>query len=330
MADAPPIRWGILGTGTIARAMAAELRALPDAALLAVGSRAQATADAFAASFGIPRSYAAYELVADDPDVDVVYVATPHALHRQNALACLDAGKAVLCEKPFALNEREAREMVGAARARGGFLMEAMWTRFLPAVDEALRRVGAGEIGEVRMVSADFGFRDEEPEPRSLLFDRLLGGGALLDVGVYPVWLAVHLLGEPQRVASLADVGATGVDEQCAAVLGFADGALATLHAAIRTETGQHAEISGTRGRIRLHAPWWRAAGFTLSRPDQPDQVVERPPEGSGYRHEAREVMRCVRAGLAESERMPHADTLRVMRTLDRIREPWGLRYPGE
>lgn len=323
-----PIRWGILGTGNIAKQFARGLAVIPDAELLAVGSRSAATADAFADAFGVPRRYATYEELAADADVDVVYISTPHPMHAPNTLLCLKAGRHVLCEKPFAVNTREASEMVRTARERKLFLMEAMWTRFLPVVAQAREWLRDGRIGEPRMVLADFGFRagwDEE----SRLLNREMGGGALLDVGVYTVSFASMVFGTPpDRVSGLADIGATGVDEQAGMVLGYPGGALAVLSTAVRTNTPHHAYILGTEGSIHIHPPFWHATQATLALSGDRNETVELPYEGNGYNCQALEVMRCLRAGLLESPVMPLDESLAIMQTMDRIREQWGLRYP--
>jgi predicted dehydrogenase len=322
-------RWGILGTGNIARQFATGLQALPDATLAAVGSRSQEAADAFGAQFGAARRHASYEALAADPEVDAIYVATPHSMHRENTLLCIEHGKPVLCEKPFAINAAQSEEMVAAARARGVFLMEAMWTRFLPLLGRMRALLDARVIGEVRMLQADFGFRTGV-NPKGRLFDPALGGGALLDVGIYPVSLASMVLGQPSRVASMADIGSTGVDEQAAIILGYENGQLALLSTAIRTSTPHEARIMGTNGLIRLHDQWWRGTGMTLAVSGQEPQRIDEPIAGNGYNYEAAEVARCVRAGLLESETMPLDETLAIMRTLDAVRAQWGLRYPME
>jgi predicted dehydrogenase len=323
------IRWGILGTGGIAKRFAQGLAVLPDAELVAVGSRSQAAADAFGDAFDVPHRHASYAALSEDPDVDVVYVATPHSLHRDNSLLCLQAGKAVLCEKPFAINTVEADEVIALARKNGRFLMEAMWTRFLPVVERARRLLAEGAIGEVRMISVDFGFR-APLDPHSRLFDLRLGGGALLDVGVYCVSLASMVFGTPARIASMAHLGQTGVDEQAAVILGYDGGQLAVLTAAIRTNTPQEALLLGTEGQIRIHSPWWRPTTLTLSIQGQEDEVMHFPFEGNGYNYEAAEVMRCLRAGRSESHVLPLDETMAIMRTMDQIRAQWDLRYPME
>ncbi|MCW5852087.1 MAG: Gfo/Idh/MocA family oxidoreductase [Anaerolineae bacterium] len=323
------VRWGILGLGNIARQFAKDLPRVSDSRLVAVGSRTQATADAFGAEFGAPHRYASYAEVARDPDVDAIYIATPHTLHHENALLCLNAGKAVLVEKPFAVNASQARAVVATARARGLFAMEAVWTRFLPIIVRLREMIAEGAIGEVRMVQADFGFRTSF-NPTHRLFDPALGGGALLDVGIYPVSLASMLLGTPSNIVGLAHLGQTGVDEQAGMVLSYPGGGLAVLSTAIRTTTPQEALIFGTEGYIRIHSPWWHSTRLTLSRPQQEDEVMEAPLQGIGYQYEAAEVVRCLQAGRMESDVMPLDETVAVMTTLDELRRQWGLRYPTE
>ncbi len=323
------MHWGILGTGNIAAQFARGLAALDDAELIAVGSRTAESAAAFAERFNIPHRHAGYDALADDGDVDVVYVATPHPLHHSNTLLCLRAGKAVLCEKPFALNAHEAADMIAEARRRKLFLMDAMWTRFLPHMAHIRDLVANGAIGEVRMVKADFCFRTTF-DPQHRLFDLALGGGALLDVGVYPMALASMVFGAPAQIKSVADVGATGVDEQVGVVCRYERGQLAILSAATRTDTPHEAIIAGTDGCIRVHHSWWAPTSFTLERSGHPAATITPPLVGNGYNYEAAEAMRCIRAGATESAVMPLDETLNIMRTLDTLRAQIGVRYPGE
>jgi predicted dehydrogenase len=322
-------RWGILGTGNIASQFAKGLSVLDDAELVAVGSRTAEPARAFGERYGVPRRHASYAELASDPDVDAIYVASPHTYHKEHTLLCLAAGKPVLCEKPFAINAAEAEQMVAAARERGLFLMEAMWTRFLPHIARLRELLAAGAIGEVRQVRADFSFRAEF-DPQHRLFNPALGGGGLLDVGIYPAALASMILGAPAQIAALADLGATGVDEQAALVFGYPAGQLAVLTCATRTNAIHEALILGTRGHIKLHEAWWRPSSLTLSVDGQPDEEFAPEAVGNGYNYEAAEVMRCVRAGRRESEIMPLDETLALARTFDTVREQWGLRYPSE
>ena len=322
-------RWGILGTGAIAKQFVQGLRSLPEAHVFAVGSRSEASAAKFADRRNIPRRHASYEDLASDPDVDVVYIATPHPFHAQNATLCLQAGKAVLCEKPFCVNAAEAERVVELAREKRLFTMEGMWTRFFPLMEEVRRLVSEGAIGEVRMLNVDFGFR-ADLDPASRLFDQRLGGGALLDVGVYCVSFASMVLGRPSGFVGLAHLGETGVDEQASVILEHEGGRLANLSIGIRTTTPQEATIMGSEGHVRIHTPWWRPTSMTISRPDTEDETVEAPASGNGFNYEAAEVMRCLEAGKTESDVMPLHETVSVMRTMDGIRAAWGLRYPGE
>jgi predicted dehydrogenase len=305
------------------------LNTLPDAEVLAVGSRSEVSAERFAEERGVPRRYASYEDLAADPDVDVVYVATPHPFHAENAELCLGAGKAVLCEKPFTVNAGEAERVVGLARERGLFLMEGMWTRFFPLMERVREMTSNGEIGELRMLTADFGVRFDL-DPASRLFALELGGGALLDVGVYCVSLASMVLGPPVRNAGLSQLGETGVDEQAAVVLEHEAGRLSNLTMGIRTATPHEATILGTEGYLKIHAPWWRPTTMTVSRPSREDGTIEEPVTGNGFNYEAAEVMRCLDEGRTESDVMPLDETISVMRTMDELRAAWDLRYPSE
>jgi len=324
-----PVRWGILGLGDIATKFATGLTGCPGACLLAVGSRTQDKADAFAHAQGAARAYGSYAALVADPDVDVVYVATPHTGHREAALLCLRAGKAVLCEKPITVNAGECAELIRCARRARVFLMEAMWTRFVPAMVQVRRWLAAGAVGDVRMVTADFGFRSAgDPLHRHL--NPALAGGGLLDVGVYTLAMASMVLGRPRDIIGRCHLGATGVDEQAAMLLTYAGGRLATLSCAVCTETPQEARILGTRGSI--HIPkFWHAAEATLTTYADKQRVTYAPGlKVNGYEYEAMEVGRCLRQGLLESPVMPLAESLAIQRQMDALRRQWGLRYPGE
>lgn len=323
-----PLRWGILGTGGIAHKFATGLSVLDDALAVAVGSRTQAAADKFADEFNIPRRHASYEALANDPDVDAIYIATPHPFHKDNTILCLNAGKAVLVEKPFAINITEAQAMVDVARTKRVFLMEAMWTRFLPAIVRAHEFIASGAIGEVRMLNADFGFRTSV-NPKGRLFDLALGGGALLDVGIYPLSLASALFGPPRTIATAAHLGVTGADEQTAIVLSYDQGQLALLSSATRTNTVHEALIYGTDGYIRI-PDWWHAQKLILNVNGKPSETLDIPHLGNGYGHEAIEVAQCLRMGKLESATMSLDESLSIIRTMDTIRAEWGLKYPSE
>lgn len=323
-------RWGIISTGNIANRFVHDLALLEEAEVAAVGSRTLEAAEEFAGERCIPRTYGSYEELAADPGIDVVYIGTPHPLHMPNTMMCLDAGKAVLCEKPLGMNAGQAGEMVKAARERNLFLMEGMWTHFFPVAARARELIADGRIGDVRMVHADFGFRMEW-DPASRLLDPGLGGGSLLDVGVYPVAMAQMAFGgEPKDVTAIAHMGETGVDEQAGIVLGFESGGLAVLSCAVRTHTETETRIYGTDGWIRIRSPFFKPDRLAVGSGRDVTEEAAIEIEGHGFTYEIREVIRCLAAGELESPVMPHANSLGVMRTLDRIREQCGLRYPGE
>ncbi|HEX5345394.1 MAG TPA: Gfo/Idh/MocA family oxidoreductase [Duganella sp.] len=327
-----PIRWGILGTGKIAKAFATALRDTPDAKLVAVASRSVDSATTFGQQYGAERFHGSYQALADDPDVDVIYIGTPHPMHHENALMCLNGGKAVLVEKSFTMNRRQAEDIINLARAKKLFVMEAMWTRFMPAVAEAKRIVDSGEIGKPANVSADFGFTsDAGPEHR--LFAPELGGGALLDLGIYPLSMASFFLGAVTGVKAQAEMTATGVDMQTAFTLSHEGGAVSSCACSLRSRTPTELTISGTKGFLRLHDRFHSTDSFTVTVVDgasRNERTVTLPKSGNGYTHEAQEVGRCIRAGLIESPVMPHAETLAIMGTLDEIRAQIGLRYPAD
>lgn len=320
-------RWGILATGGIAATFVADLKLLPQAEVVAVGSRTPAAARRFADAHDIPRAYGSWTGLVEDPEVDVIYVATPHSAHHEAAALCLRAGKPVLCEKPFALNLAQSEDLVRIAAATGTFLMEAMWMRTIPAVRRAVEVIRDGAIGKVSAVYADFGLAGPFP-PDHRLRDPRLGGGALLDLGVYPVSLAQFVLGAPERVAAVAALTPEGVDENTAIALGYADGAIASLHAGIAGRTPTVATVVGTGGRVELPALFFRPERFRLIRGEEVE-VHEAPLRGNGMGYEAEEVMRCLAEGRTESELVPLTETLAVMRTLDEIRALVGVRYPG-
>jgi predicted dehydrogenase len=337
------VRWGILSTGYIANLFAEGLTAVEDAELRAVGSRSRSSADRFSERWQVPNRHSSYEALANDPEVDVIYIGTPHPYHYRHALVCLEAGKHVLVEKPFAMNARQAREMIALARTKGVFLMEAMWTRFLPAMVQVRQWLADGEIGDVEMVRANLSFMTEF-DIKSRLFAPELGGGALLDVGIYPISFAHMIFGSPKTISSTACLGQTGTDDRSAYLFGYDGGKTALLSSAVRLGVPVEAEIIGTEGYIRIHEPWINPRVLTLARPAAPGvqarlifegnvfdtQTVHVPTRGNGYNYEAVEVGQCVRAGQLESRILPLDESLAIMETLDAIRAQWGLTYPDE
>jgi predicted dehydrogenase len=323
------IRWGIISTGGIARKFAAAVQLVDDAEVVAVGSRTQKSADVFGSKFDIPRRYSSYQALVDDPDIDAIYVATPHNFHKDNTLLALDAGKPVLCEKPFAVNVGEAEEMVARAKEKGLFLMEAMWTRFLPAMVGLRKVIESGWLGDIQMLAADFGFKAVF-DPKGRLFNPELAGGALLDIGVYPIALASMIFGKPQRIQSSARIGETGVDEQNAMIFDYHGGKLSVLNTTVTAATPCEAHVIGTNGRATVHGMWHEARSFTVVTPDGEKELFDHNYGDNGFEFQIQEVGACLRAGHTESAIMPLDESLEIMETMDTIRAQWGMKYPME
>jgi predicted dehydrogenase len=313
-----PLRWGILGTGGIAKTFAEDLRLTDSGIVAAVGSRDQATADRFADEFGIEARHAGYESLVADPEVDVVYVATPHPSHRENAILALRAGKPVLVEKPFAMNAAEAAEIVAVAREEKLFAMEAMWTRFLPHIALIRDWLAAGALGEIVTVTADHGQWFAE-DPGFRLFAPELGGGALLDLGIYPVSFAAMILGPPNRIAAVIDPAFTGVDAQTSMVFGYESGAQAVLTCTLRAKSPTRAAIVGTDARIEIDGDFYAPATVTLLPRDGEPTRIESTHEGRGLRHQADEVARRLAAGDLESPLMGLDESIAIMETMDAV-----------
>jgi predicted dehydrogenase len=322
------IGWGILGCGKIARKFAEDLRLVEDAQLVAVASLDANRGNEFAQTFHASRVHAQYELLAKDPEVDVIYIATPHGFHHEHTMLCLKHRKAVLCEKAFALNTRHAKEMIDFARKQKTFVMEAFWTKFLPQYQKAIEIIRSGTIGEVKWIQADFGFNAGQPVPPRLI-DPRLGGGSLLDIGIYPVFLAQSILGKPSEIFATMTPYNTGVDEQCTMTMKFPNGALAALSSTLAAETPVEAVIAGTKGRIMLKDRFHNASAILelATGKDEPRPVDVHREDGHGYQFEARHVGECLRKGLTESPVMTHEDTIMQMETLDAIRKICGIRY---
>jgi predicted dehydrogenase len=313
-----PLGWGLIGTGGIAATFAADLRVTESGRAAAIGSRTMESANRFADRFDIPNRHASYEALVADPEVDVVYVATPHPMHHHDALLALRAGKPVLVEKAFTMNAAEAEDLVTTARAEGLFLMEAMWTRFLPHVAEIRRLLAEEALGRIVTVSADHGqWFAEDPDFR--LFAPELGGGALLDLGVYPVSFASMILGKPDRIVSLADPAFTGVDGQTSMLFGYASGAQAVLSCTLFAKTPTRGTIVGTDARIEIEGNFYAPTSFDVISRTEERTHFEEPHEGRGLWHEADEVARCLREGLLESPLMPLDETVSIMETMDAV-----------
>lgn len=355
-------QWAIIGTGAIAHAFANGLKALPDAHLLAVSSREISKANAFAQTHHIPHPYASHQDMLQNPHIEAVYIAAPHTAHKQLALDCIDAGKAVLVEKPFTLNAAEAQEIINRAQEKGVFCMEAMWMRFTPLMQHVKTLMTQQAIGNIRLIQASLGFKSPD-NPQNRFFNLALGGGALLDLGVYPLNLIFWLLGKPDTIQSSVHIGRTGVDEQAGIILGYQTGPIAVISTSNRTYCANEALIQGETGSLRIHDPLVKPEYLTLRHFGTPSdgdsstlkekarqfeparQVYHRlkqvksrllsdathiPCQGNGYNYEAAEVQSCLRAGKLESDIMPLAETLQIMQAMDTLRREWHLQYPQE
>ncbi len=324
------IRWGIIGTGNIAAKFATALNSMEDSSLDGVASRKDTRAKEFAARFGIGKSYGSYEELAKDPDIDVIYIAVPHTEHKRMSELCIKNKKAVLCEKPLTINSKDTEELISMAKKNNVFLMEAMWTKFLPANLRVKEWINEDKIGKVLHIKASFGFHSDY-DPQSRLYNPDFGGGALLDVGIYPISYTTFLLNRiPDKIISSAVIGSTGVDEQNVLVFQYKDGILADLSSSISCETGNDALIVGEKGIIKVNH-FWRAESAKLY--DNSYKCLDEFKEpfiANGYEYEAAEVNRCLREGLKISPLNPLTDTLSNMRLMDEIRKQWGLVYPGE
>jgi predicted dehydrogenase len=326
------IRWGILGAGRIARKFASDLRLAENCTLIAIGSRSRESADEFNKEFPVQYCHYSYLGLVQNPEVDVIYVATPHVLHHENTMLCLQHNKAVLCEKPFAMNSKQSAAMIDMARKKNVFLMEALWTKFHPHYLKMQQMIGQGLLGDIRSILVNFGFKPTPPIP-ARLFDPALGGGTLLDIGIYNVFIAMSILGKPDHIEAAITPSSTGVDEQCAILFWYNNGTMAQLFSTFSSNLATEADICGTEGRIRLTSRFYEPSSTVEFYPERPDSKqiipVEKEP-GFGYQYEARHVNDCLRKGLTESPVVSFADTLLLMETLDKIREIAGIHYPAD
>lgn len=321
------INWGILGLGHIAHKFAADLKLIPNATLHAVASTSEERAQNFAAQYDAVHYYGNYQAMMECPDLDVVYIATRHPNHHANTLLCLKHKIPVLCEKPFAMNKEQVEEMIAAAKSNHTFLMEALWTRFLPTTKKVLEMIHEGVIGEVTSVKADFGFKAAF-DKYGRLFNQNEGGGALLDIGIYPVFLSLLLFGKPEEIKAVATIGETNVDETCQMIFRYPNNKIANLHATILNKTATEAYIYGTKGVIRINSRFHESTSVTLLLNDEEPKDIFFEFLGIGYRYEAEAVMEYLSKDVIEHPLMPHAFSLDLIALLDRVREEAGVFYP--
>lgn len=323
------IAWGILATGWIADLFVKDL-ILTGHNVAAVGSRSQANADRFAKSFGIAKAHGSYEALVADPDVDIIYIATPHPQHVSAAKLALNAGKHILVEKPFTLNAAEAAEINDLARDKGLVALEAMWTRFLPHMRRIREIIAAGTIGDIRSITADHCQKlPDDPKHRLNALD--LGGGALLDLGIYPISFAWDILGKPASILAAATFRETGADAQVATIFHYTSGAVFSSVSASDSAGPNRASVVGTNGRIEIDRVWYSPTTFRVY--DAENTLLETfdgSVAGRGMQYQAEEAERLVSVGLISGQIMPSSQSVQIMMTLDEIRRQIGLRYPGE
>ena len=318
------IKWGIIGLGNIANQFAADLLLVQDAALVAVASRDHNKAIEFAKKYNCTKSYDSYEALFQDDQVDIIYIATPHDSHAELSIKALENGKHVLCEKPMSLSYKDALQMIEASRKYDKFFMEAFWTRFIPSVKEILEKVNQGIIGDVKYVKADFAFYADDAAG-GRLFDKKLGGGALFDIGVYPLFLSYILLGIPKEIMAKSIYHKNGIDLQTSMILQY-ENAQSVLHASIISESDMKATISGTQGHIQLNSPWYIADGYSVSKNNK-EETFSLPNLGIGYTHEAIECHNCIRNNQIESELWSHQNSLDLSKILEEIKNQIGLKF---
>lgn len=321
--------WGIIGPGRIAHKFAMGLSVIKNARLHAVASRSEERAEAFARQYGATHFFGNYEAITSCPNLDVVYIATPHAFHCENTLLCLQNGIPVLCEKPFAINGGEVQEMIQTASETRTFLMEALWTRFLPTTLKALEIIDNGTLGEVHGIKADFGFK-APLDPNGRLYNPDLGGGSLLDIGIYPAFLSQLILGQPIEIKALGSLSNTNVDQECVAILQYENGKIAQLHSTILSRTKTEAFIYGENGTIHIHTRWHEPTTMSLLLHGERPEDIRLDFLGNGYNYQAEEVMNCLNQGKLESELWPLQSSLDLIILLDKIRDQIGVRYPSE
>lgn len=321
------IKWGILGPGNIASKFAEDLMLVADAELVAVGSRDLAKSEAFAKKYASKRAFGNYEDLVTDDEVEIVYIATPHPFHFEHTMLCLENGKSVLCEKPLAMNSRQVTAMTDLARAKNLFLMEGMWTRFLPTIEHVLSLINSGTIGTINHLTSDFGFAASLDKQR--LFQNELGGGALLDIGIYPLYISLLFLGVPQKLEANATITEANIDTFCAMMLDYG-ASKALLSTTILNNTPVEARIYGEKGAIIMHGKFHEGRKITVSMHNGFTEEIDLPPTGHGFYHEIMEVSDCLRKGEIESQKMPWKSSHQLIGVLDAVREKIGLSYPAD
>lgn len=320
------IKWGIIGLGKIANKMAGDLILSNNSLLHGVASRDLEKAKAFGAKYKVAKCYSSYEALVKDPDINVVYIATPHPFHCEQTMMCLRNGKSVLCEKPMGMNASEVNTMIQEAQRRKLFLMEGLWTRFIPATEKLLELLNQKIMGDLISVSADFGFIAEF-NPHGRIYNKALGGGSILDIGIYPIYLSLISLGVPTEIKAMARMSSTDVDNSCYMLFDYANGAKAILESTFEANTPTEAYIHGIKGTIKMHNRFHHTEKLSLFQNKALVDEFELPYRGSGYVDEIEEVERCISNNLVESPKLPHSISLQLATIMDQVKEKIGLHY---
>jgi scyllo-inositol 2-dehydrogenase (NADP+) len=321
------IKWGMLSTGWIVHKFATALQVVENSELYAVGSRRLDTAKKFAEEFHVPKAYGSYEELVSDPEVDAIYIGTPHNLHLENTLLALRHKKHVLCEKPMGVNRKEEEKMIQTAKENNLFLMEALWTRFLPNIIKTKELIDAGEIGDVKLMTASFSIKsDNGPEHRHYNID--LCGGTILDTGIYNIFLSLLLLGKPERISSLAGLSEQGGDNSCSCTFGYEKDTLSVMYSSFLADPAIVAEIHGTRGKIILDHLWFCPGKVKVLYHDGKEKIFAFDFKSNGYEYEAEETANCILAGKTQSDLWTWNDSIQLISTMDTIRKQCGVVYP--
>lgn len=321
------IKWGVLSTGWIAHKFATALQVVPDSELHAVGSRNIETAREFASEYAIPKAYGSYEELVSDPDIDLIYIGSPHNLHLEHTLLALNHHKHVLCEKPMGVNLREERIMIDKAKEKNLFLMEALWSRFLPNIIKTKELIDSGEIGDVKLLTAFFSIKSENgPEHRHYNID--LCGGTILDTGIYNIFLSLLLLGKPKSFSAIAGLSDQGGDNSCSYTFRYDKDTLSVMYSSFLANPGVVAEIHGTKGKIYLGHLWFCPGNVKVTYNDGSEKLFEFEVKANGYEYEAEEVAKCIRAGKKQSDLWSWNDSIEMITVMDSIRKECGIVYP--
>ena len=323
------INWGIIGLGNIANKFAHDINLHPNSKLYAVASRSNNKAIAFKNKYNSKLSFGSYEKLAKCPEIDIVYIATPHVFHFENTMMCLKEGKSVLCEKPMSMNTKQSEEMIALAKSKNLFLMEALWTRFIPTTKKVIELINDNEVGRIKNIKSDFGF-NANLKLRNRLLDNKLGGGSLLDIGIYPVFMSLLLLGLPKKITANATINKNNIDTNFNAVFDYGNNIESILESSFEKQTPTEVLINGEKGSVKLHSPFLFSEKVTLSIKGKYDEVININYTGNGYYHEIEEVVNCLINKKTESEKLPLSFSLDLIKLLDKIRIKIGLKYDSD